>query len=343
MLGTLLSKVLGLLREMILAQKYGTGIISDAFIISLNIPNVIIYSIAGAIQTNYIPLFSQAESESKEKATRFNGNLLCIFSIISTILVVIFMVFTKDIVKIFALGFDDIGLTYIVNISRVSIFSIYFIIASQIFKGYLEYKGKFLGTSLFGIFMNVGIILGILFSSTEKYSILGYGVLIGYILSFLVLSILARINNFKLKLNINFKDTYIKRLVILTMPIILNDVVWQINGIVDKSIATTIGEGYISAINYAHYIVDMVSSIFATSIVTVFFPKVIKIFRESGIEKVKEKTKIILKNIVLIATPFTVLISIYSNTIVKVLFYRGEFGNESLSITSIFFKLLSPQ
>ena len=283
MLGTLLSKALGLLREIILAQKYGTGIISDAFIISLNIPNIIIYSFAGAIQTNYIPLLSEAESESEERVVKFNGNLICIFSIISTILVAVFMCFTKNIVKIFALGFDDIELGYLINISRVTIFSIYFIVIAHIFKGHLEYKGKFLGTSLYGVCTNIGIILGILISSTEKYMFLGYGVLLGYILSFIILAIFARMNNFKLKINVNFKDTYIKRLVILTMPIILNDVVWQINGIVDKTIATTVGEGYISAINYSHYIVDMVSSIFATSIITVFFPKVIKMYKENGI------------------------------------------------------------
>jgi len=334
MLGTLLSKALGLLREIILAQKYGTGYISDAFILSLNIPTVIIYSIASAIQTNYIPLFAQAESESEERASKFNGNLMSICLIISTILIILFMSFTKNIVKIFAVGFDDIALSYLVNISRITIFCIYFIVAAHIFKGYLEFKGKFLGTALYGIFMNIGIIFGIVLSSTERYVILGYGVLIGYILSFIILAILVKANRFKIKLNVDLKDTYIKKLVVLTMPIILNDVVWQINGIIDKSIATTIGAGYISAINYAHYIVDMVSSIFATSIITVFFPSVIKLFKEKGIETVKEKTSIILKNIIFIAIPATILISIYSNTIIRILFYRGEFGEESLVITS---------
>lgn len=335
MVGTLLSKVLGLIREMLLAQKYGTGYISDSFILSLNIPTVIISAIATAVLTNYIPLFSKAEKESKEKATRFNGNLLIIFFIISIILIVLFMIFTKPIVKIFAVGFDEEGLTYLINLSRITVFCMYFIILAHILKGYLEYRGKFIGTSLYGVLMNIGMIAGILFSTSEKYQILAIGVLLGYILGFLLLFILSRKNGFTAKLNIDFKDEYVKQLVVLTIPILLNDVVWQINGIVDKSISSTIGEGYISAINYSHYIVDMVTSVFATSVVTVFFPNVIKLFNEKGIKVVKEKTQTIIKVIVLISIPFTILISIYSKTIVKLLFFRGAFDESSLQITSL--------
>ena len=335
MAGTLLSKVLGLIREVLLAQKYGTGYISDSFILSLNIPTVIISAVATAILTNYIPLFSKAEKESEERAAKFNGNLLVIFFIISTLLIILFMIFTKPIVKIFAVGFDDEGLTYLINISRITIFCMYFIILAHIFKGYLEYKGKFLGTSLYGILMNVGMISGIIFSSTEKYQILGLGVLLGYILAFIALFILSRKNKFTVKFNLNLKDDYLKELVVLTIPILLNDVVWQINGIVDKSISSTIGEGYISAINYSHYIVDMVTSVFATSVVTVFFPNVIKLFREKGIKAVKEKTNLILKLIVFVSIPCTILISTYSREIVRLLFYRGAFDENSLQITSV--------
>lgn len=334
MVGTLLSKVLGLIREVLLAQKYGTGYISDSFILSLNIPTVIISAIAGAILTNYIPLFSKIEKESEENAAKFNGNLLTIFFIISTILVILFFIFTKPIVKIFAAGFDDEALTYLINLSRITIFCMYFIILAYIFKGYLEYRGKFLGTSLYGICMNIGMISGIIFSNTERYQILGLGVLLGYILAFIVLFILSRKNKFTAKFNLNLKDVYLKELVVLTIPILLNDVVWQINGIVDKSISSTIGEGYISAINYSHYIVDMITSIFATSIVTVFFPNVIRLFREKGIGEVKEKTNTILKAIIFISIPCTILIAIYARVIVRLLFYRGAFDETSLQITS---------
>lgn len=335
MVGTLLSKVLGLIREVLLAQKYGTCYISDSFILSLNIPTVIISAIATAILTNYIPLYSKAEKESEERAAKLNGNLIIIFFIISTILVMLFMVFTKPIVKIFAAGFDDNALQYLINLSRITIFCMYFIIMAHILRGFLEFKGKFMGTAIYGVLLNTGMILGIVLSSVENYQILGLGVLLGYILAFIALFIIAKVNKFSAKLNFNIKDSYFKDLVVLTIPILLNDVVWQINGIVDKSIASTIGEGYISAINYSHYIVDMITSVFATSVVTVFFPNVIKTFRDNGIKAVKHKTNIILKTIIFVSIPCTVLISVYSEAIVRLLFFRGAFDENSLHITSV--------
>lgn len=334
MIGTLVSKALGLVREILLASKYGTGVISDSFIVSLNIPTVLISAVAGAILTNYITVYADAEKNGKETASKFNGNLIGVSFIISTVIVLIFMIFTKPIAKLFAAGFGDEELEYLIVLSRITIFCMYFIICAHIFKGFLEYKGKFLGTSLYGILMNTGMIAGIIFSTTENYQILGFGVIAGYALGFILLSIFAKKNDFQIKFNVNVKEEHFKKLVILTLPILLNDAVWQINGIVDKSIASTVGEGYISAINYSHYIVDMISSVFATSLVTVFFPNIVKIFKTKGIEEVKDKTRIILKFVAFIAIPCTVLIAIYSKSIVRVLLFRGAFTEESLNITS---------
>ena len=335
MIGTLLSKVMGLIREMLLASKYGTGVISDSFIVSLNIPTVLISAVAGAILTNYISVYADAEKQGKETAKKFNGNLLTVACIISTIIVIVFMLFTKPIVHLFAAGFGEEELEYLITLSRITIFCMYFIICAHIFKGYLEFKGNFMGTSLYGVLMNTGMIAGIIFSTLENYHILGFGVILGYLLGFILLFALAKRNEFSFKFNVDLKEEHFKKLVILTLPILLNDAVWQINGIVDKSIASTVGDGYISAINYSHYIVDMISSVFATSLVTVFFPNVVKMFKTKGIEEVKNKTRVILKFVAFIAIPCTVLIAIYSKTIVKVLLFRGAFNEESLNITSI--------
>ena len=334
MIGTILSKCLGLLREVLLASKYGTGYISDSFIISMNIPTVVVSALATAILTNYIPLYSKIEDQSEEEAKQFNGNLLSLNFIISTLLIILFFIFTKPILKLFASGFDSEGLSYLITLSRITIFSMYFIVFGHIFKGFLEFKGKFIGTSLYGIFMNLGIILGIFLSTSEKYAFLGYGVLLGYGLAFIALLLLALKNNFKYKTNVTVRDKNIKTMVLLTLPILLNDVVFQINGIVDKSISSTIGAGYISAINYSHYIVDVITSIFASSIVTVFFPNIIKSFNKGGIEVVKQKTNSIIKLIIFISIPFTVFISVYSSSIISCLFFRGAFNQDSLNITS---------
>lgn len=341
MIGTLLSKILGLVREMFLAQKFGTGYISDAFILAISIPTVLITSFAAAININYIPIISEIEKEDKNEVKKFNGILLTFIFIICTIIVAVFFIFTKPIVKLFAFGYDNQGLGYIVTLTRISIISVYFILIQYIFQGFLEYKGSFKGTALSGILLNVGFLLGLYFSSAEKYYILGYGILLAYILSFLYLLVLAIKNKFKIKINLDFKNKYLKKMLILTLPLLLNSAIWEINGLIDKSVSSTIGEGYISALNYANYIVSMVATVFATSIATVTFPKFVKMISDNRKDELEVEIKKVLKYILIISIPFMSLLIIYSNDIVKVLFFRGEFNYSSLEVTSNSVKLYS--
>lgn len=341
MIGTLLSKILGLVREMFLAQKFGTGYISDAFILAISIPTVLITSFAAAINTNYIPIISEIEKKDKNEIKKFNGILLITIIIICTILIALFFIFIKQIAKLFAFGYDDQGLTYVIVLTRISILSIYFILIQYMFQGFLEYKGFFKGTALSGILLNVGFLLGLYFSSDERYYILGYGILLAYILSFVYLLVLAIKNKFKIKINLDFKNQYLKKMIILTLPLLLNSAVWEINGLIDKSVSSTIGPGYISALNYANYIVNMIVSVFATSIATVTFPKFVKMVSDNKIEELKEEIKKVLKYILIIVIPFISLLIIYSSDIVRVLFFRGEFTNSSLDVTSNSVKLYS--
>ena len=339
--GTLVSKVLGLIREMFLAEKFGAGYISDAFILAISIPTILITSFAAALNTNYIPIISEIEKDNKKDVKKFNGILLNSIFIICTILVVLFFIFSKQIVKVFALGYDDEGLKYIVTLTRISIISVYFILMQYVFQGFLEYKESFRGTALSGILLNVGFIFGLFFSSTENYYILGYGILLAYVLSFLYVLILAIRKKFDISINWNFKNKYLKKMVVLTIPLLLNSALWEINGLIDKSISSTIGEGYISALNYANFIVTMVSAVFATSIATVSFPKFVKMINDGKKLELNYEVKKVLKYILIIAIPCTSLLVIYSNDIVKTLFFRGEFSNFALEITSMSVKLYS--
>ena len=337
MIGMILSKILGLSREIFVAAKYGTGVISDSFIVALSIPNILFSSISSAILINYIPIYSKIKQGDKKRS--FNSNLLNILFIFITIFVILFMIFKEPILKIFVAGYTESELVYLSNIASISIFSVYFIVLGYVFKGYLEYKEKFFCTAINGIVLNFGLILGILFSNSEKYHILGYGILLGYGLNFIFLLISSIKNKFKYKLELNFKDPNIKQLCLLTLPILLNDSIWEINSIVDKTITSTIGSGYISALNYGNYISTVVITVLVTSVMTVFFPKLVKKIDDN--EYVYSQIKRIFNYLFIVCLPITILCFSYSYDIVKFIFFRGAFDQSSLQITSIALKIYS--
>ena len=334
---SIISKILGLLREMVLASKYGAGVISDSYIVSLSIQNVLFASLSSAILINYIPIFSKITDEEKRK--KFNGDLIGILLVLISIVITIFLTFNKDILKLFVAGFSNDSINILSKMVSITIFSSYFLIIGYVLKGYLEYKENFICSAINGVLLNVGLIGGILLSSSDKLNILSFGVLVGYGLNFIIMLIFAIKNGFRYKASLNIKNEHVKKLVLLTIPLILNDAVWEINSIVDKSITSKIGSGYISALNYGNFIVTVFITVFIKSVSTIIFPKLVKNIDDNNYIQIQLKR--IVKYLIIVCIPVTYLMIIYSNDIIKVIFFRGNFSMESVNITAIALKLYS--
>ncbi len=107
MIITIISKIFGFIREIILSYFYGASSISDAYLISLTIPGVIFSFIGGVgISTGYTPVYSNIQQKYGEKeGDRFTSNLTNILVIISTLLIIFGLIFTETLVKLFATGF----------------------------------------------------------------------------------------------------------------------------------------------------------------------------------------------------------------------------------------------
>lgn len=106
MIFTIISKISGFFRDITLAFFYGTSEISDVFLLAISIPGVIFGVIAAGISTGYIPLYSRITNNLNEHAgNQFTNNLINILLVISTVIVVLSLIFTELIVKVFAIGF----------------------------------------------------------------------------------------------------------------------------------------------------------------------------------------------------------------------------------------------
>lgn len=337
MICTLISKFLGLIREMILASKFGTGIISDSYIVSLSIQEVIFTSLSSAILINYIPVFAKIKNAEKEK--KFNGILITSLIVIITLLIIVILIFKNQILKIFVVGYTNEQLEYLGKMVSVSIFSVYFLLIGYVFKGFLEYKEKFFCTAVNGILLNVGLIGGILLGNNDHFTYLSFGVLFGYFLNFIIMLYFSIKNGFKAKITFDFKNEELKKVIVLTIPLIFNDAVWEINTLIDKSITSSLGTGYISALNYGNFIVSCIITIFVNSVLNVYFPKLVK--NSDDEDYLKNQSSKIFKLLAAICLPTITLLFIYSKDITKILFFRGAFDTKSLEITATAIKLYS--
>lgn len=335
MIITIVSNIFGFGREMILAYFYGTSSVSDAYLIAITIPTVIFGFISSGIAVGYIPIYSKIVQDNGEfEANRFTNNLINMTIIICTVFIVFGLLFTDQIVKIFAWGFEAQTLCLTVQFTKLSLLTIYFIGVISIFSGYLQIKGNYVIPALIGVPLNVIIILSIVLSTMTNIVVLSVGFVIATASQILLMVPYMRKNRYKHKLIFDVKDKHIINIAYITLPVIIGVSVNQINVLVDRTIASQIAVGGISALNYANKLNGFVEGIFIFSITIVLYPIIAKMFAENDLLGFKHSISKAIIGISLLVIPAAVGSMLFSVPIVTVLFGRGAFEASAISMTS---------
>lgn len=167
-IATIISKVVGFLRDLVIGYVYGIGVISDSYLMALNIITVAFISLlCVAIQSTYMPVYTDIEAkDGKLKALKFTSNIINIIFIISLIVVVLGWFFTEPLVKLFATGFEGERLKLTVQLTRIILFSVGLVCITYVLKAYLEIHDYFLVTGLMPLPYNTSIIISVLLSKT---------------------------------------------------------------------------------------------------------------------------------------------------------------------------------
>lgn len=336
MLATIISKILGLVRELVLASAYGASMYSDAYIIAMNIPIIIFSGIGIAISTTFIPIYFDINSNLGEKsALKFTNNIFNIITLICIIMSFLGLIFTESLVKIFAYGFSPDTFNITVNFARILILGIVFIGASNIITAYLQAKNNFIIPGIISLPYNIIIIVSIILSIKYGYDTMVWGTLAGIASQFLFQIPFAIKKGYKYSFNIDIKDKYIKRTIWMLGPVFIGVAASQINAIIDRTLASGLSEGSISALNYANKLNGFVMALFISSIAVVIYPKLSKLSSENNKENFICSVVTSINSAILLVMPISAGAIVLSTPIVKILFQRGEFDERATSMTAI--------
>lgn len=337
MIVTMFSKVIGFVRELVLGALYGATTYSDIFIASSNIPKVLFTLVATALATTFIPLYYENLREGgEEKALKFSNNILNITIILGIILSTISFIFAEPIVKIFAMGFKGETFRQTVLFTRIIIFGAIFTGLSNIMKSYLQSKDSFAIPGLIGLPYNIILITSMLLSvKLKNVYVLPIGMFFAMASQFFFQVPFAYKKGYKYKLFVDFKDEYVKKMLILVAPIVIGVAVDQINIMVDKTLASTLVEGSISALNYADRLKGFVTGMFIASISSVVYPQFSKL--SSMVDKTEFYSFIrkSINSVIIIIMPMTIGAMVLSEPIVRILFQRGAFDARATEMTSV--------
>ncbi len=335
MLVTIVSKILGFGREIILSYFYGASNISDAYLISRSIPFIIFGFIGTGISMGYIPMYNSIEKKyGKDEGNKFTNNLVNLLIIICTIIIIFGLLFTESIVKIFAKGFQGQTLDLAVRFTKISLLSIYFTGLISIYNSFLQIKGNYIIPALVGFPMNILTISSIFISSRTNIVVLAIGSVLATASQLILLIPFIREKGYRYEFIIDIKDDNIKTMIFIILPVIIGASVEQINKLVDKTIASSIAVGGISALSYSDRLNGFVQGLFVLPISAVLYPTISKMAVENNIDGMKKSISEAINTINLLVIPTTIGAMIFSEQIVELLFGRGAFNLQATAMTS---------
>ncbi|MDR0675938.1 MAG: murein biosynthesis integral membrane protein MurJ [Elusimicrobiota bacterium] len=340
---TMISRILGYFRDMVIANFFGAGFYADIFYVAYRVPNLFRRLLGeGALISAFIPIYTDYLShKSEEEQKKFLGSVLSALAIALCAITILGIIFTPFILKIITPGFINQPEKFrlAVLLSRI-MFPFFIAIGfSALFMGILCVHSIFIYSALSSCFLSISELL-IMFSIVpfvaQKVAIiwLSIAVVIGGIWQALFQLIPIIKQKIKMTFCLDFKNDGLKKILILMIPAIIGSSTDQVSAFVDVIFASWLREGSISALYYSNHLMLLPLSLFGVAVSVVALPNLSK---SASFENFKELKKMLRDNInimIYFIIPSTVGLIVLANPIVKLLFERGKFDTLATAMTS---------
>lgn len=335
MVATIFSKILGFSREMVLSYVYGASDITDAYLISQTIPTMIFTFLSAGMGTSFISMYSRiVVDQGRLEAQRYTNNLINVLLLLASLTTGVVMFFTRPVVKLFASGFSGETLALAITFTRISVVGVYFTAVLNIFSAFLRLHNNYIIPALIGIPMNLVTIAALFVSSRTNVYVLVAGSVVATAAQLFLLVPFVRKKGFRYQPILDLKDRYIKKMVLIILPIMIGRSVSRINLLVDRTIASSLAVGGISALNYASRLDGFIQGLFVTSLTTVLYPTIAKMAAEKDMKGLKASISEAITIVGLLVIPATIGAMLFSEQVVRLLFGRGAFTAEAIAMTS---------
>ena len=332
-----IAKGFGFAREMVLANYYGTSYISDVYVAVQNIPAIIFTVFGVAVTTGFIPLYTELDiKKGKPEADKFANNVFNIYLILSSVLTILGVFFSRQLVTLFVGGFDGETFELCNKFAKIVMPTSIAIILVYVYNAYLQIEGMFNQNSLMNVPYNV---LQIFFIALGFYIgnpyILAVGLLVASYSQLAYLHILIKNNTkFRHTKYVVFSDPQIKQMLLLVGPVFISTGVNQLNSIIDRSMASGLIEGSVSALNYSSEVANIVTQVIILSLTTILYPKMTELYAKNNEKQKNEFTETYLNIVSILVLPLSILIFLFSKEIVQILFGRGAFTDDTVLFVS---------
>jgi len=336
---TLISRVLGYFRDILIAFFLGASIFADAFFVAFRLPNTFRRLFAeGTFNAAFIPSYTEARIKNNKNGKKFADDVLSLLILILIFIVTVVEIFTPYLVYIIAPGFieNNIKFNLAVELTRITFPFLLFVSLSSFFSGILNSNNKFAAAAAAPIILNIVLIaslftsyfLGLNFVKQLSYGVTLAGILQLMFLFYVTLKFYKPNLIFKLEIS-NKVKFFFKKL----LPSILSSGVTQINIL----IGTIIASFEASAVSYLYYadrVYQINLAIAGIAVGTVSLPVLSKAFKNKNLKKLSNIQNKSFELSLLLSIPASLGLILASEEIINALFGYGSFSKEDVKLTA---------
>lgn len=323
----LASRLVGILRDRVLASTFGAGDVLDAYFAAFRVPDFL-YNlvILGALSAAFIPVFTQYLEKDKREAWRLAERVLSVVGAVMGAACVALFFAAPSLVPLTVPGFTGAKLELTISLSRVMLLSTLFLALSAVMGGILQATRRFFAFSLAPIFYNIGIIIGVVLLVPNIGEVgLAWGVVIGAALHLAVqASVALRIGLERVPAP-SLRHPGVRRILVLMAPRSMGLAVTQINLVVIIAIASTLAVGSVAVFNLATNLQTVPIGIIAISFAVAAFPSLSRAAASNDNKEFKRILGSTTRKIIFLILPATAAFLILRAQIVRLILGEGSF------------------
>jgi putative peptidoglycan lipid II flippase len=330
---TIISRVMGMVRDMVVSRLFGAGLYTDAFFAAFQIPNMLRRFFAeGALTSAFVPTFSETLTKEGEEAARELANVcFTLLTIVMALVTVLGIIFSPAIVGIMFRGWataepEKFQLTIFLN--RLMFPYIFFVSLVALCMGILNTVRHFFTPAISTVFLNLSMILCALFLHSRfqvPIVALAVGVLAGGIIQLLLqLPVLYR-KGFPVRLRFGFRHPAVHRIALLMGPSVFGVGVYYLNIVVGSFLASYLPQGSVSYLYYGQRLFEFPQGIFTVSVAQAVLPSMSRQAAAGEMDELKGSLAFGLKLTLFITIPAMAGLLVCATPIFTLIFMGGAF------------------
>ena len=338
---TMVSRVFGLARDMVIAAFFGASWMTDAFWIAFRIPTTLSRLLGeGSLTASFIPVFTEyLQKKTKDEALELAYNVFTFISIILTFVSVLGIIFSPFIISIIGHGFisDPRQFKLAVFLNRLMFPYVFIISLGALCMGILNSFRRFTSPALSPVMWNISIIAAALTLRSlfaEPITALAVGVMIGGVLQLSLQWPFLRKCGVQLKFRFNFRHPGLKQIGLLMIPAMLGAGITTINVFVSSTLASMLPGGSVTYLFYADRIMELPLGVFAIAIGTAVLPSFSRHAAAGDMDELKSSISFSLRLMLFLTIPAMVALMALNLPIISVLFERGAFDAQATILTA---------